>query len=327
MKKVLFATTALVATAGAAVADTDLRGWSGRSGTIEVRGDAEMGIVSGLYADLPVQFWNDVDLRFRLTGMTDNGLEFGAQVDLDEAGNLGRDLDNQGTHVYISGAFGTLTLGDTDGALDFVMQDANTAHDPGSIADDHTSHAGYLGSYGDGAFDNQVLRYDYSMSGFTFAISYEQAGVAATGIVPVAVASDGTWALGLGYEASWSNVDFTFGLGYQSIDVVTFDVNMIGVSVLAEFSNGLAVVVGYTDIENGAGAGVDDSHTYVGVGYSTGPITLHANYGEFDSGASGYGVAAGYDLGGGLSILAGYGYSDFGATDADSFSFGLSMAF
>ena len=68
-------------------------------------------------------------------------------------------------------------------------------------------------------------------------------------------------------------------------------------------------------------------------GYSFGALALHANYGKLEDDAgneySGYGVAAGYDLGGGAMLKAGYGDSDRPGTanDTDTFSFGLAMSF
>ncbi len=76
MKKVLFASTALVAFTGAAAADVTL---SGR---------AEMGIynpfVAAPGANSGWQFFTDIDVTFTMSGETDNGLTFGASVDLDE---------------------------------------------------------------------------------------------------------------------------------------------------------------------------------------------------------------------------------------------------
>ncbi|MBF9029540.1 porin [Rhodobacterales bacterium HKCCE3408] len=326
MKKVLFATTALVASAGVASAQG-----------VALSGSAEMGIIggdreiNGNPTDV-IQFWNDVDIAFTLSGETDNGLTFGANVDLDEAGNLGAEEDNQGTSVFISGDWGTLTLGDTDGALDRVMQEANTAGDPGSIADDETSHAGYLGSFGDGTYDNQVLRYEYSFGDFLFAISHEQ-GAFPTGEVVIG-APDGSSAIGIRYSTMVSGVDLTAGLGYQVTNFAAGDQTIVGVSVLAEFAAGFSAAIGYSDWSDvGGTAGNDDSHAYIGLGYATGPFSIHANYGEFDSGDSGYGLAAGYDLGGGASLLFGYGHSEGPAnpvdasTSTNTWSFGVAMSF
>ena len=337
MKKVLFATTALIASAGIASAQG-----------VALSGSAEMGIIGG--DGVETQFWNDVDVRFTMSGETDNGLSFGTAVDLDEAGNLGNEEDNIGVAVFLSGNFGTVTLGDTDGALDRVMQDASTAGNPGSIDDSETSHSGYVGSFGDGfdftagggeSFgDNQILRYEYSFGDFLFAVSYEQPGDennATPGLV-TAGSGDGNYALGVRYSGSFAAADITAGLGYQSIDtspeVAGSEVTIVGVSVLAELDSGFSGVIGYSDWEDfnnetGIAVGAEDSHFYVGLGYSFDAISVHVNYGEFDSGDQGIGFAAAYDLGGGASIHFGYGNSEDGTTgtETDTYSFGVNMSF
>ncbi|MEM9754931.1 MAG: porin, partial [Pseudomonadota bacterium] len=330
MKKVLLATSALVAWAGVASAQG-----------VALSGSAEMGIVGGdrtgpdafegVDTD-EINFFNDVDVRFTLSGETDFGLTFGAVVDLDEAGNLGAEADNQGTSVFLSGAFGTVTLGDTDGALDRVMQDASTAGNPGSITDDETVHAGYVGAFGDGLVDdNQILAYEYSLDNFLFAVSVEQ-NTGANPVLEPGDTGDFGFALGVRYTDTFGAVDITAGLGYQVIQLAAFDTEIIGVSVLAEIGD-FSGVIGYTDWENfsvptGPSAADDDSHAYIGLGYSFDAFSIHANYGEFDSGDSGFGLAAGYDLGG-ASILLGYGSSDRagGGADNDFWSLGVSMSF
>lgn len=335
MKKLLLATSALVASVGVASAQG-----------VALSGSAEMGIVGG--EDLETQYWNDVDVRFTLSGETDNGLTFGAVVDLDEAGSLGAEEDNQGTSVFISGNFGTFTLGDTDGALDRVMQDASTAGNPGSINDAETDHIGYVGGFGDGFDinvggasygDNQVARYEYSFADFLFAISYEQPGDennATPGLVDGA-GGDGNYALGVRYSGTFGAVDITAGLGYQSIDtspaVAGTEVTIVGVSVLAEIQ-GFSGVIGYSDWEDfnnetGVAVGASDSHVYIGLGYEIDAFAFHLNYGEFDSGDQGYGLAVGYDLGGGASILFGYNSTEDGTTgaDGDLYSLGVAMSF
>jgi outer membrane protein OmpU len=71
MKKVLFATTALVATAGVASAD------------IALSGVAQMGIQGGS-GGATTQFVQDIDITFTMSGTADNGTTFGAAIDLDE---------------------------------------------------------------------------------------------------------------------------------------------------------------------------------------------------------------------------------------------------
>jgi hypothetical protein len=59
-----------------------------------------------------------------MSGTADNGTTFGAAIDLDEnAAGVG--LNDAGVAIFISGDLGTLTLGDTDGALDWAMQEVD----------------------------------------------------------------------------------------------------------------------------------------------------------------------------------------------------------
>ncbi|MFV2035452.1 MAG: porin, partial [Halocynthiibacter sp.] len=102
MKKFLFVTTALVATAGVAAAE------------VRLSGSAELGVYGG--TGIETQFWSDLDVRFTLSGETDNGLTFGATIDLDEVGGGIPATTTQSQAVFLSGDFGTLTMGDTDGA-------------------------------------------------------------------------------------------------------------------------------------------------------------------------------------------------------------------
>ena len=133
MKKVLLASTALVVTSGAAVAEVGLSGY------------AEMGIVGGGGA-METQFHHDIDVTFTLSGETDSGLSFGATIDLDEVGDdtgcagIGAQPSNttcvEEHSVFISGSFGTLTMGDTDGAFDWALTEVGSLT---ALADEHTS--------------------------------------------------------------------------------------------------------------------------------------------------------------------------------------------
>jgi outer membrane protein OmpU len=324
MKKVLFATTALVATAGVASADVSLSGY------------AEMGIFGG--DNTETQFHTDIDVTFTLSGETDNGLTFGASIDLDEEGGFG--ATNGGPEaVFISGAFGTLTMGDTDGAFDWAM--AEVPAGAGSIADNSTAHAGWNGNAGlDGRYDGQILRYNHSMGGLGFAISAE---------VDDSGNDDPVLGIGLTYAMG----DLTVGLGYQSNSSDTHvESSIMGISM--RYAMGaMTVGVNYSSIEhdhNGFHGEMD--HIAVGVSYSMDAWNFGANWGQYDSTVSGnatvsgtnsgFGLSAGYDLGGGASLLFGYGNSNGGepiltnqgtgfswgnAADGDSWSFGLAMSF
>ncbi len=314
---------------------------------VAISGYAELGIAQGAGATDGAEFHTDVDVSFAMSGETDSGLSFGVKVDLDEAGNLGDTTDNNGTAVFVEGAFGKFTMGDTDGALDWAVADADALT---SIADDHTGHLYFFGANGlDGSHDDQVARYEYSFGDFAAAISYEQANNNTAGTL-----QDDNVAIGATYKMDMGGTALSFGIGYQSgssdaaneaLDNVAnngiyTNGDVIGISVKAELAGGFTAALGYTstdfDALNVAGAAsneVDFDHTGLGLTYTTGALSLHANVGMYDPavGASDetYGLAVNYDLGGGAVVMAGYGSDADAATagNQSTYSIGLGLSF
>ena len=145
MKKLLIASTALVATAGMASAD------------ITISGHAAAGFHSGLDDVTTAATDNSTDVAadgvysnagvdFTMTGATDNGISFSASVNIDAGEEIdtgdfeydGTDLGHAGLGaVSMSGTFGTLTF-DNNG-IDNLYSDATT-HD--------VSYATTLGAVG-----------------------------------------------------------------------------------------------------------------------------------------------------------------------------------
>jgi outer membrane protein OmpU len=303
MKTLLLASTALVATVGIAAA-----------GEVKLTGYAEMGIVGG--DNIETQFHHDFDIKFALSGESDGGVAFGATIDLDEVSNgIGSGF---GPHsVFVSYAGATVTLGDTDGALDWAMAELEFG---ASIADDHTVHAGFNGNSGlDGTFDGQIARAEYTVGDFSGALSIEldDSGVA-----------DPVYGLAAKYKADLAGASLSLGLGYQTQEDTA---DLIGLSVMAEMTNGLSAGLNYTTADV-FGSSDDITHLGVGVGYKVNALQFGVNYGVFeedgDEFASGLGVVAQYDLGGGLSAHFGYGNSDVAnVDDFDTYSVGLAMSF
>ena len=391
MKNILMATTALVATAGIASADDNLN--------VAISGAAEMGLVGGNGTE--TQFHQVIEVNFNGSGETEGGVGFGFSVQMDEAAASGP-LDDQGASVFVSGGFGNLTMGDTDGAMDWALTEGGNVGSPGSIADNETTHAGYLGSYLDNNEDGQILRYDNTIGSFGIAASIvlDDAGAAdidtvaealAAGAVNVrnsftaagaavatattattSIAADNTdsgdtsMALGVRYSMDMGGDSLTVGAGYQSAaDRVVYiatatdtaadamnastmasaETTATGFSATYAMASGLSFGVAMTQYGDYAGVNAtptvdgtanaatagfltDASHLAIGVGFATGQLTVHANYGELDydsvaiTDVDGYAVAIGYDLGG-ASVLLGMNNNDAGA----DWSLGLSMSF
>ena len=341
MKKVLLATTALALTAGMAAAEVSLSDY------------AEIGIASADDGtNETTTFHSDIDVTFTLSGETDGGLSFGATIDLDEVGD---DADPTGDSiassnpdgsaveeqsVFVSGDFGTLTIGDTDGAFDWAMTEVFWGT---TLTDDHSTHPGANGNAGlDGSLNGQVARYDYAFGDFAVAISAE---IASTD------GREDNLGIGVKYSTSFGGVDLGFGLGYQkgyyqfAAGGVDFsgdgaDADILGASVSAAFAGGFQARLNYSTLDGSGSTGADTDvewdHMAIGLGYSAGPLLVEANYGEYDGtgsaagafDADGFGLSVNYDLGGGAVVMVGYGAGEnFAGTDVSTWSAGLGLSF
>ncbi|MEM8553777.1 MAG: porin, partial [Pseudomonadota bacterium] len=112
MKKILLASSALVLVGGVAFAES----------TVTTTGSAELGIFGGEVGstDVEPQFHTDINIDFAASATTDGGVEFGAEIGLEEAqGGVATTIEDDFT-VFLSSSFGNLTAGDTDGAFDWA---------------------------------------------------------------------------------------------------------------------------------------------------------------------------------------------------------------
>lgn len=332
MKKLILASTALVALAGAAAAE------------VKISGSAELGLVGGETGNVksPAQFHTDVDVKFSMSGEADNGLSFGTSVDLDEAGKLGGTTGDQDYSIFVAYGGAKLTVGDTDGAFDAALQEI--ALGKGTINDIETTHAGYNGNSGlDGVTAGgtregagQIATLSYSAASFTGYASVELDDSTSN-------AGDPIYGIGAKYNAELAGLALGVGVGYQTTADANGsvagdqDYSIYGVSVDTTFANGIKAAVNYSSQSRKVWA---EDETYIGLGaaYSMNALTVAANYGMKDnvagvkdSKASGFAVTGAYDLGGGLVAKAGYadGETEVGNTKTDSsaWSLGLAMSF
>lgn len=347
MKKLLLASTALVGMTGAAAA-----------AEITLSGYAEIGIFGGsgpnansATVETETQFHNDWQVNFNFAGTTDSGVEFGGKVQIEETNspsaiNGGLKIDDEA--FWVSGTFGKVTLGETDGAFDWALAEIYTGT---SLQDDHSTHAGAYWFTGlDGLYDNQIMRYEYSFGDFAAAISAEMDDDNNTGVPFDGITGDTSFALGGTWNGSLSGVDVGVGVGYQDNGTNS----VWGLSGSAAFSNGISVALGYADLDGTGdpvtGDGVNplvDSWWGIGVAYTPATmsaLTVGVNYGEYEAtnplndNPSGWGIVANYDLGGGAVAMAGYGsssgstaggaeYGSGNGNGTETWSVGLGLSF
>ncbi|AUH33350.1 porin [Paracoccus tegillarcae] len=305
MKKVLFATTALVMTAGVAAAEVSLSG------------DGRMGMV---YDGDDLQFTSRARVKFTLTGESDSGLSFGGEFRVDHEDEDGSSASRGGAgHVYISGAYGKLSMGDIDSASEKANGDL---HGVGLTGLGDINEFVYLTSDFE-SNDNPGALYEYTTGAFTAYASMMDAG----DDYGFDGDNDTVWSIGGKYAAS----NYAFGLGYEAVDVDGFDLNQWTISGEGTFGQATVKAI-YSDMDND---GVfDDVKQYgLSVMYDAGATDVSAFYKKdeysfagVDTGdADTWGIGAAYDLGGGATLKGGIVDSDYNAdTIAD---FGVAFTF
>lgn len=274
MKKLLLATTALTLSAGVAAAD------------VALSGNARMGVV---YDGDDFGFNSRLRVQFTLSGETDTGLAFGGSIRADNAGDAGGgNVDTGGMtggSVFISGDFGRLSMGDVAGAAEFIVGDLAGVGMTGlRFLNENT----YLSNA-----DRAAARYDYSIDGFTFAISADEPRASDTASIAAGY-SFGDFGVGIGYERVSSSVDHVIAYASASFE---------GIDVKATYGRQSGLALAERDQYGLSVSGSFDAVTVTAFGRR-----------DFDANTH-YGLGGSYDLGGGASFVGGV-VRDGGSTAA-----------
>ena len=291
MKKVLFATTALVLSAGVAAAD------------VAVSGNGRMGIISNfdnpltpLVDESDLAFTSRIRIAFTASGETDGGLSFGGSIRADNSGNGAAGTAGS---VFMSGGFGTVTMGDVDGAAEAA---AGNVRGVGLTGLGDLNDASYL-SNSAGGF-RPAMRYDYTVSGFGVHISADQP-TAANGATSIGFTYGGIegLALGLGFETAGDNDHIIVG-GSYTLSSVT-----------------LAATYGQASI-----GGTDLNQMALSAAYTMDALTLSAYYADNEiSATEAFGLGGQYNLGGGASVRGGWVSNETSGETA--FDLGVNFSF
>lgn len=289
MKTLLLATTMLATTAGLAAAEVSLSG------------DARMGVVYDDFFDDALSFNSRARVIFSLSGETDGGLSFGGSFRADNADDAATGVDGA---VFLSGAFGTISMGDVSSAAENAVGDL--------------AEVGYTGfsSFGgvaldiNGAFDGGLgNEMQYVATGDDEMALYEYATGAVSLYVSVGQPGDGqtSYSVGARYDAD------TFGvaLGYEDLeDEAT---QLIGGAYATVSGVTLRAIYGAVD---GRGAVLDVDQYGLSASYTMDAVSLDAFWRKTDvedgREIDAYGIGATYDLGGGAAIEGGIAKIDDG---------------
>ena len=284
MKKILLATTLIAASTGYAAAE------------VAVSGSARMGVVmhnDALGNSTDLQFSSRVRVKFTMTGETDGGLTFGAEVrnDQDGTGNTA----NGDSTVYLSGAFGKVTMGDTGNAADALVGQVSGVGYTG-LTD--LNEIGFLGR------DNTGVYYEYAAGAITFGI-----GAGQTVDKDALLTNDDF----ISAAVKYSTDAYTVALGYEENDSDK-QISLLG---SATFS-GATLKLKLADRDT-----VPDMMYALSVDYAISGATVTAFYTD-QSAFTSYGIGAAYDLGGGASVNGGIARQSGADTIAE---LGITMSF
>jgi outer membrane protein OmpU len=219
MKQSVFATTAAAAL---------MVGGAASAQGIALFGDARLGLGYNIDndggvlvedGDTPDDLRAISRVRFgvNMTGETDAGITFGAEIRADNAqgGQGGTEGQTEGS-VFVSGSFGTLTYGDTDGADYQWVGDVPGNYSLTGLGDLNeslfVSNGGDFGSDGganfaDNPFARPTVRYDFDIAGFGISVSSNR------DLTDIAV--------GTGYAADFGGGSWSAGIGYYKFDSFT----------------------------------------------------------------------------------------------------------
>lgn len=228
MKKLLLATSILAGTAGLAAAEVTLSG------------DARMGFLDDFVYDTDVDddvgFTSRARVKFTFSGESDGGLSFGASFRADNSSNA---ASGTAGSVFLSGAFGKISMGDVDGAalaavghVDAIsltgLSDVNESAflGNGGLADDDLTDLDSLSDSPEnfGLTGDPSVLYEYTTGNIGLFVGVTNPGFESEFDFDVdgTIADDGTettdgvaWSLGANYTTD----TYKFGIGYEDIDV------------------------------------------------------------------------------------------------------------
>jgi outer membrane protein OmpU len=314
MKHILAATALLALTSGFAAAE------------ITMSGDARMGIIG---FDDEVYFTHRARVKFTLSGESDSGFSFGASFRAGNAFEAAGLSKGSAGEVFISGAFGTLTMGDIDNAAQAIVGQVDGVGLTG------------LGDLNEIVFVGDVspsLRYDYASGAWAFSASVGQNRWPYGYAVGVSYSMDG-YKFSAGYEQGSAEVSALWAGSYYIEDQVTLGAD-------ATFGN-VTMKLRYADGSGwetfGPSYNGEIQQLAVSATYSMDALSLTAFATQIDlegpehnSDINRYGIGASYDLGGGAALKAGYaasthdsclGLAPVVCTDRESDEWDLGLSF
>ena len=316
MKRILLASTAIVAFAGAAAAD-------GHVG-ISFTGSAELGYNDTTQGDTS-GFYSELEITIGLVAELDNGLTAAASVDFDDLGNGEEgngEVDGAGVfadsdvnfELSLTNSDGGLFYGDTNFAAQNLWVSAGSMNsDRFSEADgeealraEYTINAwtaqvsGVIANEGgvrnlEEDFNQLSLAVAGDVGNFNFVAAYQAESDEAAGFYSGNGDFEDSEVFGLSASTTFSNVSVR--LAYASDESIDED----SIAVEVSYPFGPVTATGFYSLEDDR----DDDNYGINLAYEQGPVSVTFDY-ESEDDVDNYGLEGAYDVGNGLVLFAGY---------------------
>jgi hypothetical protein len=242
----------------------------------------------------------DTEIHFNFRGEADNGLKYGAQVQLEV--DQGGTNNSDEVYTFLSGDWGRIQIGDKDGAEDQMIYDAGlTQSGIGGIDGDvdrwfvNTAFATSFPDIVDTSDATKATYYSPRVAGiqvgFSFTPQTDSQGQNVANDTPVFNNSPGPWenhiGLGINFQETINDVEFGIALTGGFADPVNEDedndlgnfavggyVSYAGWSLGGSYGDNLE-----TREPNFGGGDMKDDFFYdIGLGYSMGPWSASVGY-------------------------------------------------
>jgi outer membrane protein OmpU len=337
MSRFLTATAILALSAGIASAEVTLSG------------DARMGIIGGDGVD--TAFTSRARVKFTLSGETDGGLAFGASFRANDAAGA---ASGTAGSVFISGAFGKLSMGDVDGAANAAVGNLDGVGLTGlgdlneNIFVANGGLTGYIAVNYNGS-PNLVLTgdpsalYEYSAGNLALYASLtnpsyvftDGGGTVSGKAYSVGAAySFGSYKVSAAYEyASQEPITSFNSDGFYDHIIVGADGTFGAVTVKArygransDFTDGTS----FSDLEQWGLSATYTTGALALTAFASNKSDVRASNDESLFKREAYGLGASYDLGGGAKVVGGYSHltdSGLNSTPGSNSAYDLGLSF
>jgi outer membrane protein OmpU len=314
MKRHLLASTMILAASlGAAQAEVTLSG------------SARMGVIDNFGAD-NTGFTSRARVEFTLSGETDGGLSFGASFRADNA--VGANAGTAGS-VFISGGFGTLSMGDVDGAANAALGQVDGV---GLTGLSDLNELTYL-SNGGSDFDGDGNIFDSNETVDPSALYTYSAGDLSVFVSSTNPSDNLDLAVAIGAKYTIGNVSVAAAFeNNNDQDGTPSDIDNVMLGVTGTFGAVTAkAIYGQAD-----SLGVTADQFALSLTYTADALSATAFYADDSElsnlpsditagSAEAYGVGASYDLGGGAKVVGGYVKNQ--TADTSAVDLGVSFSF